>query len=167
MMKKRIMLLTSVMMLLAAAACSVTQTAEVPGSATPTNPQPIATFPAESSATPQVNPVKPPHGGPPVTNPVITPSIEANSVVDKVINDYARQSSLDPSVVHLMFYEIVDWPDGCLGVFQEGVMCIEVITPGYRIIAEVNGSTVELHSTITGDYFLVAPSTIGTGGPFK
>ena len=167
MMKKWIILLTSVILLLASAACSVTQTTETPGSTTPTNALPAATIPAKPSATPQVNPVKPPHGGPPVTNPVITPSIEANSAVDQVITDYARQANLDPADVHLMFYEIVDWPDGCLGVFQEGVMCIQVITPGYRIIVDVNGSTVELHSNITGDYFLVAPSTIGTGGPFK
>lgn len=166
-MKKWIMITTSVMMLLATAACSATQPTEVPGSATPTTPPPTATFPAEPSATQQVSPVKPPHGGPPVTNPVITPSIEANSAVDQVITDYAKLVNLDPADVHLMFYEIVDWPDGCLGVFQEGVMCIQVITPGYRIIVEVNGVTVELHSNITGDHFLVAPSTIGTGGPFK
>ena len=167
MMKKWIVTFTSIILLLATAACSAAQTTEVPGSAAPTNPPPTATFPAEPSATLQVNPVKPPHGGPPVTNPVITPSMEANPVVDKVITDYARQSNLDPANVHLMFYEIVDWPDGCLGVFQEGVMCIQVITPGYRIIVDVNGSTVELHSNITGDYFLVAPSVSGTGGPMK
>lgn len=76
--------------------------------------------------------------------------------VEKVIQLYASQNNLALSAIKLVSTELVDWPDGCLGVVLPGMACIEVITPGYRILLDVNGTSVELHSTITGDFFVVA-----------
>lgn len=76
--------------------------------------------------------------------------------VERVINSYASHYNLKLADIKLVSSESVDWPDGCLGVVTPGMMCIEVITPGYRIILDVKGVTVELHSTLSGDYFLVA-----------
>jgi len=35
--------------------------------------------------------------------------------------------------------EPTEWPDACLGLPSEGEMCAQVITPGYRVIAQVFG----------------------------
>jgi hypothetical protein len=89
------------------------------------------------------------------------------SAVERVIKSYAAQNNLDVSTIRLVSSEQVDWPDGCLGVAKPGMMCIQVITPGYRIILEVNGRAVELHSTISGDYYVEAPAGSNAGFPLK
>jgi len=89
------------------------------------------------------------------------------SAVERVIKSYAAQNNLDVSTIRLVSSEQVDWPDGCLGVVKPGMMCIQVITPGYRIILEVNGRAVELHSTISGDYYVEAPAGSNAGFPLK
>lgn len=50
---------------------------------------------------------------------------------------------LPPDKITLVSSEAVDWPDGCLGVYEEGLVCAEVITPGSRVILEANGKQVE------------------------
>jgi hypothetical protein len=46
--------------------------------------------------------------------------------------------------------ERVEWPDACLGAAGEEEMCAQVITPGYRIMLEVNGKQVEVHTDESG-----------------
>jgi hypothetical protein len=46
--------------------------------------------------------------------------------------------------------EEVEWPDGCLGIQQEGLMCTQAIVPGYRIILEANGREVEYRTNEDG-----------------
>jgi hypothetical protein len=48
--------------------------------------------------------------------------------------------------------EEVDWPDACLGAGGEDEVCAQVITPGYRIIVEQGGETVEYHAARGGDF---------------
>lgn len=42
--------------------------------------------------------------------------------------------------------EPVNWPNSCLGVDTLDMMCLDVITPGYRIVVEVDGQPVEVHT---------------------
>jgi hypothetical protein len=48
--------------------------------------------------------------------------------------------------------EPVDWPDACLGAAGPDEVCAEVITPGYRIILDVGGETVEYHASRAGEF---------------
>lgn len=52
--------------------------------------------------------------------------------------------------VILKSIEAVEWPNACLGVEQEGEMCAEVITPGYKVILEAGGQEYELHTDENG-----------------
>lgn len=54
--------------------------------------------------------------------------------------------------------ETVDWPDGCLGVHEEGLNCTQAITPGFRMILEANGREVEYHTNEDGTY--IRPATV-------
>lgn len=76
--------------------------------------------------------------------------------VERVITAYAKLANLQLSQIEVVLVEEVDWPNGCLGVEVPGILCIDVITPGYRIVLRVNGQTVELHSTLSGDDYRVA-----------
>jgi hypothetical protein len=60
--------------------------------------------------------------------------------------------------IKLVSTEAVDWPDGCLGVQEEGVMCTEAIVPGFRIILEANGREVEYRTNEDGTQ--VRPASI-------
>lgn len=48
-------------------------------------------------------------------------------------------------------YEQVEWPDACLGLADEGEMCAQVITPGWRMVFNVNGQELEFHTDETGE----------------
>jgi hypothetical protein len=52
----------------------------------------------------------------------------------------------------------MDWPDGCLGVAEEGMMCTQVITPGFQIILEADGKVVEYRTNEDGSQ--VRPATV-------
>jgi hypothetical protein len=36
-------------------------------------------------------------------------------------------------------YERQEWPDACLGLAEEGEMCAQVITPGWRVVLKAQG----------------------------
>jgi hypothetical protein len=60
--------------------------------------------------------------------------------------------------VSLVSNEAVEFGDACLGVAMEGVMCAQVITPGYIIVLESNGVQYEYH--ISSDGSRVQPATL-------
>ncbi len=51
----------------------------------------------------------------------------------------------------LISVETVDWPDACLGAARDDEVCAQVITPGYRIIVEQGGETIEYHASRAGE----------------
>ncbi len=52
--------------------------------------------------------------------------------------------------IKLVSTEAVEWPDGCLGVQEEGLACTQVIIPGFRVILEANGRQVEYRTNEDG-----------------
>lgn len=55
------------------------------------------------------------------------------------------------------------WPDACLGVSQEGVMCAQVITPGYAFFFAVAGQTYEVRTDQSGGVVQI-PTASPEGG---
>jgi hypothetical protein len=66
------------------------------------------------------------------------------------IADAAKRAGGDPSQVTVVSGEVRDWPDGSLGCPRKGVMYIQVITPGYRIVVEAGGRTYDYRGTLRG-----------------
>jgi hypothetical protein len=52
--------------------------------------------------------------------------------------------------ITLISTEAADWPDDCLGVVMEGLVCIQVITPGFRVVLEANDRQVEYRTNEDG-----------------
>jgi hypothetical protein len=72
--------------------------------------------------------------------------------------DLAQHLNVDPDTIKLISVEPVDWPDGCLGIQQPDVMCIMVITPGYKVILEADGKQYEYHTNQDGSSVRLATS---------
>jgi hypothetical protein len=149
----------TIMMLLALllAACGAPSAPPIipvrPPSVLPTQaPSVLPTQP--SSPLPEVKP-----GGGLVTKPEADVWKNAPAAALNSRADLAQRLQVDPDTIKLVSVEAVDWPDGCLGVQTPGVMCIMVITPGYRVILEANGKQYEYHTNETGDVVrLVTPT---------
>ena len=62
----------------------------------------------------------------------------------------AKQLEISSNNVLVQNSEVVDWPDSCLGVIKEDLICVPVLTPGYRIILEAFGAVYEFHADIYG-----------------
>jgi len=74
----------------------------------------------------------------------------------------AQQLGIDLSAITIASAEKVEWPDGCLGIPIEGIACIQVVTPGYKVILEAEGKRYEYHTDETGAYVVLA--SIETSG---
>ena len=150
-MKTRIysLMLLTVLML---AACGG---AVVPPSITPvTSPieSPVQTPVAQPPAT-----IAPAPGGGLITKPE---SAKWNNAPQAALNArklLVEQLKVDVDLIGLVSAEQVDWPDGCLGIQTPGVMCIQVITTGYRVVLSANGSEYEFHTNLSGDVVLPVP----------
>src|SRR5262245_28853627 len=60
--------------------------------------------------------------------------------------------------ITLISTEAADWPDGCLGVYDEGLSCTPAVTPGFRINLGANGKEVEYHTNEDGSQ--IRPATV-------
>ena len=57
---------------------------------------------------------------------------------------------ISTDAIDTLSVESVTWPDACLGIESEGLMCAQVLTPGYRIRLEVAGTEYEYRSNRLG-----------------
>jgi hypothetical protein len=74
------------------------------------------------------------------------------------IEALSENLGLPADEIKLVSTEGVEWPDGCLGVQLEGLMCTQVITPGFRIVLEANGREVEYRTNRDGTQ--IRPATV-------
>jgi len=58
----------------------------------------------------------------------------------------AERLGIYTDAIETVSVEAVDWPDACLGIPTKGVFCAQVVTPGYRILLEFNGTRYEYRS---------------------
>lgn len=56
-----------------------------------------------------------------------------------VRNAVAERAGSTMEEVVIASADPMEWPDACLGLPQEGEMCAQVVTPGFRVIAQVFG----------------------------
>ena len=86
---------------------------------------------------------------------VVTPA-GATAALAAARRDLAQRQKVDESQITLVRAEAVDWPDSSLGCPQPGMMYLQVITPGYRLVLAAGGVSVEYH-TDAGGRFVVCP----------
>ncbi len=120
---------------------------------TPVGGEPTETpFPtAEAPTDPTAPPVDP------VASPTEVPMNE-NSPIEKVRLRVAADLGYDPSEVVLVESMEVIFRDGCLDAALDGEMCIQVLTPGFRVRFDTPTGSTWYHLNQEGTFFRVAPA---------
>ncbi len=96
-------------------------------------------------------------------NPTPT-SADTEAVVKQVESKLEETENLSAGEIKLIQIEPVMWPDSCLGVEVSGLMCTQVVTPGYRVILETPQGKIEYHTDQTGQHIVLAPQVSPTSG---
>jgi hypothetical protein len=68
-----------------------------------------------------------------------------------VLAAIARELGVAPEAVSIVSLEPVAWPDSALGCPQPGEVYLDVITPGYRVVVDIDGQEYELHADERGN----------------
>jgi hypothetical protein len=143
-MRKKYLTLLAVLLLLLAACGSRTPEPTTPPPATeiPTQMPPTQPSPIETPVSPIETPV----------SPVERPSADiADVAVERVISELDAA----PEDVEVISIEPVEWSDTSLGCPQPGQTYAQVITPGYRVVLDVDGETYEVHTDATGENVVI------------
>ena len=104
---------------------------------------------------------------PPLTqsNPPPRPVLQSTSVVvnekmssaiSAAKSALAKQLNVGADLIQQVSIEEVQWPDGCLGVQQPGIMCAMHVVDGYRVTLSANGQTYEVRTNLDGSQIVFA-----------
>ena len=102
--------------------------------------------------------------------PKITPTIindQVSPAIAAAKSALAKQLQIGVDTVQLADIQPVQWPDGCLGVQQPGIMCAMHIVDGYRITLSANGQTYEVRSNLDGSQTVIVPQQADSTTPIK
>ncbi len=151
-MRNKLLALSAVLtMLFAACAAPSLPPAAAPVSVTPTaEPAPL---PPTVAPTPE--PIAPPSEQKPPA--AIGPAV----IVDGAVQFAASELDADPASIQVLSVDAVEWNNSCLGVAVLGEMCMEVITPGYRVLLDVDGQQVAVHTNRDGSVMRLADPAQG------
>lgn len=71
-------------------------------------------------------------------------------------NQLSEELGVSIEEIEIVEFEQVEWPDACVGILQEGQACAQVITPGFRVVLEVNDQEYEFRSDEAGTLIVQA-----------
>lgn len=120
------------------------------GTGLPTASAPHPSAPAVAPATPTPSPSLPLASPAPPTHGESTAGAIPGAYLEAAIADAASRAGVDPADVTLVSTESRDWPSGALGCPVLGVMYVDMITPGYRIVVEAAGTTYDYRAASRG-----------------
>ncbi|MBW6475350.1 MAG: hypothetical protein K0B14_19640 [Anaerolineaceae bacterium] len=77
--------------------------------------------------------------------------------IEVAIQYLAKQLDIPTNKILVQSTEQIDWPDSCLGVVSEDIVCVPVLTPGFLIQLEALGVLYEFHADIYGSRLIPIP----------
>jgi hypothetical protein len=75
-----------------------------------------------------------------------TPDAQGQAMFELAKQDLAKLIQADPASIKLMSITPVEWNDSSLGCAKPGINYMQVITPGYLMRLDANGSSYEYHT---------------------
>ena len=69
-----------------------------------------------------------------------------------VIEDAASKQNVGVVAVTVLSGQPVDWSDGSLGCPEPGMSYVQVLTPGYLVLVDAGGVTLEYHLNQQGGF---------------
>ncbi len=86
-------------------------------------------------------------------------SVQASGTAQDAGKNYlASALGMDASQITVVSDTQVEWPDSCLGVAQDGVVCAMIVTPGHLITLQANNIEYEFHTNKDGSE--IQPATL-------
>lgn len=91
---------------------------------------------------------RPPEPAPPNTRPpeVATPVTGFEAITEAAVKFAAAELGVDAAAIQVISVEEVTWRNSCLGVDRLNEMCMDVITPGFRVVLSVDGQEIAVHT---------------------
>jgi hypothetical protein len=86
-------------------------------------------------------------------------------LIGAAISDAVRRTSAARTDVKVVTAEAVTWPDGALGCPQPGMMYTQALQPGYRIVLEAGGQTLNYHASAKGGPAFCPPERVTPPAP--
>lgn len=80
--------------------------------------------------------------------PTTNGGADMNPQVERAIDDLSRRQGTDRSKVIVDNVENVEWRDSSLGCPQPGMMYAQVVTPGFRIVLQLDGVRHTYHADL-------------------
>jgi hypothetical protein len=71
--------------------------------------------------------------------------------VVSAIRYLANDFMVDPALIQVLDFTEVAWPDACLGVASPDEHCLQVLTPGWRVMLKASGNVYELRADYAGE----------------
>ena len=119
----------------------------------PTFESPTETLPEATEEQPlATEPLPPPTISVPAGSPIVEEGMSVEEALVKVKADLASRLGVTEDEISLVSAVAVTWNDASLGCPEKGMMYIQVLTPGYRIILEVGGKQYDYRTDDRG-YF--------------
>jgi len=69
----------------------------------------------------------------------------------------SEQTQIASDKLRVERVEAIDWPDSCLGLAQPDEMCLQVVTPGFRVEFAAPEKRFVVHSDRTGRLVRLKP----------
>lgn len=141
-------IITLSLLALTMAACSRSISPAPAAETSAPSPEPsIVETPVSPLATPMSTPTR---GASPLPDPASSPIEPPSEAVDQAVaaarDRLAEELGVAPDDLAVTVIEPVEWPDASLGCPKSGEVYAQVITPGYRIVLEVDDRDYELHT---------------------
>ena len=76
----------------------------------------------------------------------VVPPAGAEDIIRLARQDLAQRAGVAFEAIQLLSVEAVQWPDASLGCPQPGMMYAQVVTPGFRLVLEAEGTQFNYHA---------------------
>lgn len=123
---------------------------------TPPGPTPPAAMPTAEASPEPVE--EQPEAQPTDTGEPDAGEVEPIEQIERNVVDYVADSrGVDAGQVSVESTEAVDWSDGCLGAGLPHESCLLAITPGYRVVVQVDGEELTYHTNADATHIRPGP----------
>ena len=93
------------------------------------------------------------------------PTVNTDAVIAAAKSALVKQFKVSIDAVKLVDINQVQWPDGCLGVQQPGIMCAMHVVDGYRIMLSADNRTYEIRTNLDGSQTVIVPGLVSPINP--
>lgn len=116
----------------------------------------LAACATTGDATPTDSRTRPPTVDPSETQPGEV-TMPMGGLSDDTLADLVAAAAADAGVdideISIVTAEQVTWRDGAIGCPEPGMMYTQALTPGYRVVLEIDGEDHHFHASETGEFF--------------